>query len=745
MTMLPEIENLRPEPAARGQVETRNGAPRLLLNGREVFPLLAWSWGLEHSTPFFKQAGINLLHPILGLNAAWPAPGLYDWYAFDALFAKLLAQHPQAFFLPRVLLDVPDWWKDQHADELIVCALPLQPEDQRQYRPVIRSEEGGWLWGIQLREPSLASELWRADMEKLFRAFLQHIEASPLRSRVFGYQIGWGIYGEWHYHLAEFVPDLHPAMQEKLGYVPALEARLHNTFGLLRDPAREQEVITYYQRFHKFNANTLLHFARLAKEETNGRVLCGAFYGYQLENVWMQEGGHLAPEVILNSPEIDFLASPYSYQTTNQEERQWWEHEIYDEAGNWLGRTRGLGGDAGYRVLLESLKRHGKLYFAEIDPTTFLEPPPINPDGSGGTQVEKELCMVGGVGCTTWEGTQRILQRDLGRLLASGNGGWLFDFGPVLRTRRSWYADDKITAEVARLMKLGAQREQWDMRSCAQIAAVYDAKSLFATRHWRAEAPFTKGGHCLDYFTRWFMDSQARALHRLGAPVDFLYHFDLQPADPHRYRLLLMVNLFALTDAEMVHLHALLADSHATVVWYYAPGFLADDRLDLGRMAHLTGFRFKLLTTPGPMLIRSAAPAPVLQFGVQQKESPRFAVRDEAALALGYWSDCEEVAFARKPCRGWHSVYLGSAPLPVEILRWLAQQAGARLWSTQSDIVVAAQEVAMLAATSPGTRELTLPKEMKRFATGAIAHQHKLDLALGDVEFFIPPQAAGRG
>ncbi|HID33945.1 MAG TPA: hypothetical protein EYP25_05130, partial [Anaerolineae bacterium] len=31
---------------------------------------------------------------------------------------------------------------------------------------------------------------------------------------------------------------------------------------------------------------------------------------------------------------------------------------------------RGIAGDGGYRVLLESVKRHGKLFFVEIDPST---------------------------------------------------------------------------------------------------------------------------------------------------------------------------------------------------------------------------------------------------------------------------------------------------------------------------------------------------------------------------------------
>ncbi|MGH7456844.1 MAG: hypothetical protein ACRENG_36175, partial [bacterium] len=64
------------------------------------------------------------------------------------------------------------------------------------------------LWGIQLNEPSLASELWKADMENLFRSFLQYIENSPLRSRIIGYQIGGGIYGEWHYFAARSRPNV---------------------------------------------------------------------------------------------------------------------------------------------------------------------------------------------------------------------------------------------------------------------------------------------------------------------------------------------------------------------------------------------------------------------------------------------------------------------------------------------------------------------------------------------------------
>lgn len=735
------------EPPAHAEIKTERGAPRLFLNSREVYPLLAWSWGLVQSAPIFKQCGVDMLHPISGLNVAWPEPDKFDFSAFDDLFAKLLTQNPDAYFLPRVLLDVPEWWKKQYPDELIECALPTKPENDRQYRPVIQSPEGGMLWGIQFKEPSWASDVWRADMERLLRAFLQYIEKSSLRSRVFGYQIGSGIYGEWHYYLSEFVPDSSSSMQRKLGYVPDFDARINTTFGLLRDPEKEKDVIKYYHQFHEnICAEAILHFAKITKEITDGRALCGVFYGYQLENVWMQEGGHLAPEKILTSPDIDFIASPYSYQTTNIEGRQWWEHDVVDGAGNYLGRSRGVAGDGGYRVLLESLKRHGKLYFPELDAGTYLEPPPINPDGSGGTAVEREMCMIGGVGSTTVEGTMQILQRDLGRMFASGCGGWLFDFGPVLRTKKSWYADQPIIAQVRQFAELGKLRPNLDMSSCAKIAAVYDAKSMFATRHWRAEAPFEFGGHNLDFFTRWFMDSQARALHRLGAPVDFLYRFDLQPQDFLKYRLLFMVNLFYLEEDEVTRLRRMLKNSRATVIWYYAPGFVSPDKLDLAQMETLTGFRFELLTEAGPMLIRSEIDDVhsriAITFGVKDRRWPRFSVKDNDTEKLGYWTDCDEVAFAVKQVDGWQSVYLGTAPAPPEILRYLANRAGATLWSTRPDIIVACEDAAILVATSDGVRTLTLPKPLALVGSDEMREEHELKLKMGDVRIFVSKQSS---
>lgn len=730
------FDMLRGETPVKADVLTSRGAPRLHLNGIERFPLLAWSWKLVENTRLFAAAGIDLLHPIIGLNAAWPEPGRYDFSIFDDYFDALLEQNPKAFFLPRILLDVPHWWKVNHPEEMIECALPLEPEDTRQYRQLCLNTEGGWLWGIQMEEPSLFSEIWKKDMFRLYRAFIRHIEDSPLCSRIFGYQIGTGIYGEWHYWLAEFIPDYSRPARKKMGPIPSLEERLNTGLGLLRDPGQERGVIDYYRKFHDHCASLLIDLANISKHETGGRIICGAFYGYQLENVWMQEGGHLSPERILNCPDIDFLAGPYTYQTTNIEGFPWWAHDVQDEAGNRLGRSRGVGGDAGYRVLLESVKRHGKLYFAEMDPGTYLEPPPAGQEANGLTEIQLEQCMVGGEGSSSLKGTRNVLLRDLGRMFVSGAGGWLFDFGPVMAANRSWYDDVPIIEAVREITDFQTIRPRLDLSSCARIAAVYDAESLFATRHWKAESPFSFGGHNMDFFSRWFLDSQARSFHRIGAPVDFLYRFDLNGSDRIRYRLLFMVNLFYLKREDVEYLRENLSGSGIWVVWYYAPGFLNPQGAELSQMEALTGMCFNMIHEPGPMkihLVDFGEDIPLMEFGVGSLRFPRFSVNDSQAEAWGVWTDGSGVSMAVKDVDGWTSVFTGSAPLPVEILRLLAEKSGAGLWSTQPDIVVASTDAAMVVAASDGIRIIDLPKAMRLWPGRTRKKSYRLDLEFGDV------------
>jgi beta-galactosidase len=724
------FSKLRGESICRAEVRVERGGPRLYVNGRETYPFLALSDELLPTIAGYRDSGISMFTPILGLNAAWIAPGKYDWNAFDLFFARLLAIHPAAFFLPRLHLNPPAWWKEAHPGELVVCGITPDPT---MYRQKERLGESGLNWN-GLNDPndaSWASVIWRNEISEVLIAFLRHMESSPLASRMFGYQVAYGHTGEWHYTGMRFLPDYSEPMRKAIGPIPEPAARMTTTAGLLRDPAREHDVIAFYGRHHDLIADTLLHFASITKEQTGRRILCGAFFGYLLENVHIQEGGHLSPERVLASADVDFLASPYTYQHTNMMPfRERWESDMVDDAGNWLGRARGVGGDGSNRVLVESIHRHGKLYFVEIDPSTYIEPHKAGEGGSGHASVT---------------GSINILRRDLGQMFARGNGGWLFDFGhlcPPYEAHHGWYDDPPLIDAIRPFAKLGEQRLRMDITSAAQVAAVYDPKAFFATEHWKAEEPYTGFGITVcDHINHWFINSQQRTFARMAAPYDSLYRFDLTRDDPRRYRLLFMVNLYTMDRKEVDRLLSMMEGSGVTVVWYYAPGFIAPDRFDLGQMERLTGFRYEVLNEPGPMQIRvdGMGGNGVTIFGTRKPQKPRFAVLDSDAEVLGKWVDNGRPAFVRKAREGWTSVYVGAAPMTAEILRSIAQEAGVALWSDRTDIVYASHDAAAVIATAEGERTLTFPRAMQSEEGGSPSTIHKVTMGFGDVRIFIAP------
>jgi len=719
---------LRGEPVAAAEVRAERGGPRLFVNGTEVYPLMALSAETLKTAASYRASGIGILAPIVGLNWTWAAPGKYEFEKIDLFFARLLFVHPGAWFLPRLHLNVPQWWKDAHPDEMVKCGLTADPAFAK--RPELLGECGlNWNGLMDAYDASYASKFYRTEMADLLKAFLRHMEESPLASRMIGYQVTGGMTGEWHYPGSRYLPDYSEPMREAVGPIPAPERRLETTAGLLRDPAKEGDVIAFYKRFHTYCSDTVLHFARVVKEQTQRRVLCGTFHTYLLENVHIQEAGHLAPERILNSKDIDFIPSPYTYQHTNKPGEERWKSDMVDDSGHWLGRARGVGGDGSYRVLLESLRRHGKLFIVEMDPSTYIEPVKRGEGGSGHE---------------TKEGSIRILQRDLAQMFARGVGGWLFDFGhlvPPFGANRGWYDDQPLIETIRPFAELGKrERPNLEISPVAQIVSVYDAKAFFATAHWKREEPWTGYGISVsDHFNHWFLNSQQRTFSRIGAPMDSVYRFDLESGDARRYRLMFMVNLFYLEKSEVSRLLELLAGSEATVVWYYAPGLIGPDRFDMAQMEKLTGMRFEILMKPGPMLIDTDIPEAALRttFGTAKPQFPRFAVREREVTVFGTWNDGKGVAFARKKMQGWTSVYVGAAPLTVDILRWLAMQAGIELWSTKPDIVYASRDAAAVVATEPGERVLTFPAPLAPVEGGPASASHRVTMEFGDVRVFV--------
>ncbi len=716
------LEALRKEPPMRAEAKFINGATRLVINGQAVAPLLFASVDLSDFAADFGTIGCHLLQPRYDLNDVWLGPGKYDFSGWDLHLARLLYGDPKASFLIMVYLAPPKWWMDQHPQELV------------------RYADGtgfvGDIWG-GTQQASFASRPWLEDAGAALRAALAHFEASPLRARIMGYHVANGIYGEWHYFGSCHMPDVSApfmgafrewargaygtpeALSRAWGRpgaafddirAPNVQERTQLDCDLFRDPARSRFVSDYYRFLHNLSADTLLHFARIVKEATGGRVLCGALYCYLMENLWIQEGGHLSGPRVLASPDLDYVSNPYSYQGN-----------VSDDAGNYLGTARGVGGDGAYRVPVASVRLHKKLYISETDTCSCLE---FNP----------ELVGYGGEGTETLPGTLRALRRDFAQALGEGVGTWLLELAP------GWYADRDIMAEVKRLRGLLERATARDLTPVAQVAAICQPESFFYTSHWKS------GQGEYDLFDQYYLDTMNRTMHRLGAPVDILYLDDLPRA--RDYKLYVFLNDFYLTDQQLAAVKRKVCRNGATAAWLYAPGFVSPTGLSAERMGELMGMRVERMDAPGPLMVKVTAPDHALtrgaeaRFGLSAAHWPRFAVTDPQATRLGDWEGTDRCAFAVRKGPEWTSVYLGAAPVPTGLLRNLAASAGVHLYSSRPDIIYANASYLCLIANGAGKRVCHLPGPMQRAheasfvrMTGGPVQQGDvpLDLAHGDV------------
>lgn len=695
------------------EVRVERGGPRLFVNGQETYPLLGTSTNLYPTIENFRRAGIHLYHPIVGLQACWKGPDEYDWSVFEHFYSELIARDAEACFLPRLQLNAPRWWKEANLDECIEYGQPFNARNYDLVRKAgLEPGEGGHPFrsGADLWEAAIVSEKWQADTEQAVRAMVRHFGSGTFGHRILGYHPTTGATGEWNYPGANFIPDYSAPMQQACGSVPSVDARTHSAHGLLRDPVAERDVIAFYDCYHDAIADAVIRFPRAIKEESHGRLLCGVYYGYILEQVRIQDGGYLASLKVFGEPSIDYIAGPYAYQPGNVTDENGVRLTMVDGGGNEYGHARGLAGDGGYRMLIDSVTRRGKLYISEMDPSTWLDENPHEVFGGAG-----------GLGSDSVEGSLRSIRRDLGQMFVRGAGGWLYDFGPMNRSPNGWYADDRIIAEFRRFAELGRLRASLDLGSVSDVAVCVDDRTFSATHHWESERPWADYGiRFSDHFNHWFLNTQSRAIHRMGAPADFLHLADLGREEAGRYQLLVVPVAFRMDANEVDRVISALRGSGTTVVWCYAPGVISPDGLDTSQMRRLTGFEFEIASTPGTMMIdctdEDILSTGVDRFGVDVERAPRFSVRAGTESRLGVWAGSNDVAFARREHEGFTSVFVGTAPMPAQLLRWLARSAGVGLWSTSADIVYASRDAAMIVATADGERTFELPHPLAQVA-----------------------------
>ena len=386
-------------------------------------------------------AGVNFVS--LPIDLPWSRPGQpADWSAVDLACQQVLAANPRALLLPRMGMSPPEWWQDEHKDEV------MQWENGRRGLAVV------------------ASPRYRRDAAERLGALVAHLEAK-FGDHVAGYHPCGQNTGEWFYEGTWDTPLSGYAVADQVAWRLWLQGRYRSDAalqaawqdakatlatasapspalrhaapaGVFRDPAHEQVLIDWADFQQQAMSQCVCDLAHAVRTASGGRKLVVFFYGYLFEFAAAPNGpsvaGHYALRRVLDSPDIDVLCSPISY---------------FD---------RGLGQGAPSMTAAESVALAGKMWLNEDDTRTYL--------GTG--DFPGALDAV-----STLEDTNRELVRNVGQEAIRNFATWWMDLGAT-----GWFNDPRMWREMARLRAIDEPLLEHPAAFRPEVAAVIDERAM---------------------------------------------------------------------------------------------------------------------------------------------------------------------------------------------------------------------------------------------------------------------------
>ncbi|MBE0675999.1 MAG: beta-galactosidase, partial [Bacteroidales bacterium] len=534
------------EVAANGlqsEVRILNGVPALYVNGELTGQTLAAPYRPDESYfRDFLNAGIKIYDIYLRFD--WTGPEEYDFKKIDDKLDSYLAIEPEALFLPRILLTPGPWWCEQFPNDITM-------------------RDDGTPAGMfgQPCHPSLASEKYRELSYKAMVAFLTHVEGKYGKN-ILGYQPGNGFGGEWLMFNSFWearpgrpgpekfgVEDYSPVAQEafkiwlkkryknesalrkawndsevtfETATPPGEVERYSSNYGIFFDPARGRRVTDYFSFFNDITCDVLLENCRWVKELTGGRKIVGVFYGYlwcNFPNLSVNHTGHLGLQRVLDSDDVDFLASPYTYD------------------------NKQIGGPNNSQTLPENALMHGKLYLNEVDTETHL----FQRQWRWGDCLNNP---------TSWEETKALLIRDYGYSMTKGFGLWWTDL------HGGNFQDSSIIDLLGKLKKIDDDYLNEDKTSNAEIAVILD------------EETFKYFGDGEPLFNALLTAQKQWQLAFVGAPWEPCLLTDIGNPSMKDFKVYMFLNTFHVTPKQKKEIHKKLSSNGATAIWVYAPGFI---------------------------------------------------------------------------------------------------------------------------------------------------------------------------
>lgn len=667
-------------------------------------PGARWTWEEvpSRNISLFAQQGCRLFQADIWLEQLLGPGDTMDFSLVRRQVAGVLAAAPQAYVMLRVHLNPPPSWCAENPDECVAYADgPAQPE--------VRWGLERWI-GRDNDAPvraSFYSEKWREWARRQLARFCAGLAASPEGAAVFSIQVANGVYGEWHqWGFFCHDPDTSPAaeaafrrwLQSRYGdeaalarawgkpgqtlagvKAPAVAPREAAGVAMLRDPARQRDVIDYYTFLHEETADTVIMMAKTVRDSWPRPIATASFFGY-FYCLFGREaaGGHLGIGRLLSSPHLDLVCATPAYTPT----------------------ALPIGGSGNSRGVVDAVRRAGKIWLDEMDRATSVSPCPW--DKAFSSTIPEDVA---------------VLRRNLLQPITRGGGAWCFDFGAIAGTPAfarlgniGWWDEPTLQQEWGKLLALAQSRAGRRYTRPADVLVIHDPWSFAHTagaRHVPEKMVFgVMPVSSVDPISRLLTDGVVEALHQSGLIHGDALLSELPALDFTSYKLIVFATTSVLNATQRRLIKEKVAESGCQVVLL---GYAAwSDGVQVGPeiAGAWSGFATSLRHLENPVQsldIDGAREELVLgrPFDVPAYEAT-------ADQVIGRWADGTPSAVWRE---GSGTTWWTFALPPNRPATWraLGRRAGCRVVNDHDETTLLGDGLLVIHTLSGGPRTLLLP------------------------------------
>lgn len=446
--------------------------------------------------------------------------------------------------------------------------------------------------------------------------------------------------------------------------------------GCFFDPETQRLAIDY----HEFLATIIPNFltetcGRIIKDLTNRRVLVGSYWGYLLEDICYGQYSHQATHSylykVLQSPNIDFFASPFNYWHPSRHAGEpYLPFQPYD-----------------------SIRVNNKLHIAEGDHRTFRAGVL---DRGRNYSVSESLA---------------IIKRDMAMAIMHGMGLWFSDWtnnsSPDRRLSESFFLDSDILQLIKNMHHIYEQTKDMVRVESAEVAVLVSGPSYF--HHDNSAQPI---------YTDLIRKVLYLNMNMTGVPYDTLIFEDImKPSVQKQYKCYVFLNSFYMTDDERKIVNKLKRDGK-TLLWCYAPGYVSQEGLSLKSIEDLTGFGVNADYDAGTFSYEVSDIKHMITkgiggrtFGVKTGDiSPRFWLKQEVGSdmkVLAKYMD-GKIAIAAKDFGSYKSVYSTATYLPIPMLQNIFRFAGCHVFVDEEVYLDSANGFLMLTNSFEKERKIKI-------------------------------------